>query len=192
MKMKRLLGVLLTIVLMLGLLPGMGFTAYADVPQEGSNRYVGYRRNNAGFLVYGKREKDDGTIEEIQTTWNNSGYKTVMKVGESGGSIPFSDFAYGKEYKSNDVKASVTARVRGKGVLVTYTLFNDSDELKKVQIGSYCDAQIGDDDDAPCSFTENGIKMTSKDGTTEFQLIPGGGNFTTRWYGIYSKAYDNV
>ena len=154
MKMKRLLGVLLTIVLMLGLLPGMGFTAYADVPQEGSNKYVGYRHNDDGFIVYGKREKADGTIEEIQTTWNNSGYSTVMKVGESG-IIVFNDFAYGKEYISNDVKASVTARVRGKGVLVTYTLFNDSDELKKVKIGSYADTKIYEDDSAPCSFTEN-------------------------------------
>ena len=191
MKMKRLLGVLLTIVLMLGLLPGMGFTAYADVPQEGSNKYVGYRHNYNGFDVYGKREKADGTIEKIQTTWNNSGYKTVMKVGESG-SISFDDFAYGKEYTSYDVKASVTARVRGKGVLVTYTLFNDSDELKKVKIGSYADTQIYEDDKAPCSFTENGIKMTSVDGTLEFQLIPGGGNFTTRWYGSFSEASDNV
>ena len=191
MKMKRLLGVLLTIVLMLGLLPGMGFTAYADVPQEGSNKYVGYRHNDNGFDVYGKREKADGTIEEIQTTWINSGYKTVMKVGESG-SIFFNNFAYGKEYISDEVKASVTARVRGKAVLVTYTLFNDSDELKKVQIGSYADTQIYQDDKAPCSFTENGIRMTSKDETLEFQLIPGGGNFTTRWYGYYVDAGDNV
>ncbi len=191
MKMKRLLGVLLTIVLMLDLLPGMGFTAYADVPQEGSNKYVGYRHDDNGFIVYGKREKDDGTIEEIQTTFGNYGYKTVMKVGESG-SRSFDTFAYGKEYISNDVKASVTARVRGKGVLVTYTLFNDSDELKKVNIGSYADTQIYNDDKAPCSFTENGIKMTSVDGTLEFQLIPGGGNFTTRWYGKFYDADDNV
>ena len=192
MKMKRLLGVLLTIVLMLGLLPGMGFTAYADVPQEGSNKYVGYRHNDDGFIVYGKREKADGTIEEIQTTWNNSGYRTVMKVGESESKYNFTGFAYGKEYIYNDVKASVTARVRGKGVLVTYTLFNDSDELKKVKIGSYADTQIYNDDEAPCSFTENGIKMTTVDGTLEFQLIPGGGNFTTRWYGSFSEAIDNV
>ena len=188
---KRFLGILLSLVMVLGLLPGMGFTAYADVPQEGWNKYVGYGRGNNGFNVYGKREKPDGTIEEIQTTFSNSGYTTVMKVGESE-PIYFNDFAYGKEYSSNDVKASVTARVRGKGVLVTYTLLNDSDELKKVKIGSYADTQIYRDDKAPCSFTENGIKMTSIDGTLEFQLIPGGGNFTTRWYGPYYKAVDNV
>ena len=34
--------------------------------------------------------------------------------------------------------------------------------------------------------------MTSKDGTLEFQLIPGGGNFTTRWYGSYNEAHTNV
>ncbi len=188
---RKLLSFLLTLSIVMGLLPGMGFTAYADVPQEGSNKYIGYRHNNNGFDVYGKREKAGGTIEEIQTTWNNSGYKTVMKVGESR-SISFGNFAFGKEYISDGVKASVTARVRGKAVLVTYTLFNDSDELKKVQIGSYADTQIYDTDKAPCSFTENGIKMTSKDGTLEFQLIPGGGNFTTRWYGYYNQAYTNV
>ena len=38
---KRFLGILLSLVMVLGLLPGMGFTAYADdVPQEGSNKYV--------------------------------------------------------------------------------------------------------------------------------------------------------
>lgn len=119
---KRFLGILLSLVMVLGLLPGMGFTAYADVPQEGWNKYVGYKHDSDGFIVYGKRENADGTIDVIQTTYGNSGYKTVMKVGESE-SISFDDFAYGKEYISDYVKASVTARVRGKGVLVTYTLF---------------------------------------------------------------------
>ena len=187
----KILAMLLTLAMVVGLMPGMGFTAYADVPQAGSNKYIGYRHNDYGFDVYGKREKADGTIEEIQTTWYNSGYKTEMKVGESE-SISFYDFAFGKEYISNDVKASVTATVRGKGVLVTYTLFNDSDEPKTVRIGSYADTQIYTDDKAPCSFTENGIKMTTVDGTLEFQLIPGGGNFTTRWYGFYNQAKSNV
>ena len=187
----KILAMLLTLAMVVGLMPGMGFTAYADVPQEGSNKYVGYRHDGNGFIVYGKREKADGTIEEIQTTYRNGGYITVMKVGESE-SISFYNFAYGKEYISYDVKASVTARVRGKGVLVTYTLFNDSDEPKTVKIGSFADTQIYQDDKAPCSFTENGIKMTTVDGTLEFQLIPGGGNFTTRWYGFWSEAGNNV
>ena len=187
----KILAMLLTLAMVVGLMPGMGFTAYADVPQEGSNKYIGYRHNYDGFDVYGKRENADGTIEEIQTTYRNGGYTTVMEVGGSG-SIHFTDFAYGKEYISNDVKASVTARVRGKGVLVTYTLFNDSDEPKTVKIGSYADTQIYTDDKAPCSFTENGIKMTTVDGTLEFQLIPGGGNFTTRWYGFWVEAGANV
>ena len=187
---KRFLNILLTLALALGLMLAMTLTAYADVPQSGSNAYVGYTKGYRGFDVYGRN--GDSTI---QTTYGNGGYASVMQVGDNA-SISFSDFEYGfeygKEYASDDVKASITARVRGKAVLVTYTLVNTSDEAKTVKIGSYADTQIGRDDWAPCSFTDSGIKMTSIDGTLEFQLIPGGGNFTTRWYGAYYEADDNV
>ena len=156
MKMKRFLGTLLSIALMLGLMMGMSTTVYADIPQSGSNEYVGYRASSNGFDVYGKTNEG----AEISTTFNNGGYKTVMQVGASV-SLDFSDFAFGKEYSSDGVNASITASVSGKSVFVAYELKNNSAETKTVKIGSWADSQIKGDDSAPCSFTENGIKMTS-------------------------------
>ena len=185
-KKNRLLGLLLSLVMVLGMMPEISMKAKADVPQSGGNAYVGYRKTDNGFDVYGKSGN-----RTISTTFRDGGYTTVMQVGNSV-SINFDNFAYGKEYTSEGVKSSIEARVRGKAVLVTYTLVNTSGEAKTVKIGSWADTQIGDDDEAPCSFTDSGIRMTSKDGSLEFQLIPGNGNFTTRWYGNYGGADDNV
>jgi len=174
-----------------GFLAGTAITASADeteVPQSGENQYmkytIGYER--AGFDVRGKNGAN-----EIQTTYDNMGYRTHMQV-DGNERLYFGEFAYGKQYTSDGVVADITAQLHGKTVYIIYTLTNTNSETKTVKIGSCADTQISSNDDAPCSFTEKGIKMIDGSGSNEFTLMPGNGNFTTRWYGYYREATANV
>jgi len=160
--------------------------ASPDIPQFKNNKYIMYKNSGYGFDVQGI---SDGRA--IQTTCGNGGYKTRMQVGEND-PISFDKFEYGKQYVSDGVTAEITAKLYGKSVNIIYTLTNTTNETKVVKIGSWADVQIGEDDSAPCSFTENGIRMVDDSNTNEFKLIPGDGNFTTRWYGYYYEADDNV
>lgn len=153
--------------------------------QEGSNNKILFRKSYEGFDVQGK----DGD-NTIQTTCGNSGYTTEMKVGES--TTSFTGFEFGKKYTCDGVDGAITAQLSGNSVDLTYTLTNTTTGTKTVNIGSHADTQIGTDDDAPVSFTDKGIKMISKDGKYAFVVNPASGDFTTRWYGYYGDAGENV
>ena len=146
---------------------------------------VGYYQRTYGYDI-------QGVNPTINTTYNNSGYKTQMSV-EGGSNISFSTFAFGKEFGTDEVKGKVTASLApaGNAVIITYTVTNNTDEAKSVRIGSSADTQVGGDDYAAVSLTSNGVKMRSNNGN-EFYLIPGNGDFTTRWTGAYYNASSNV
>ena len=133
-----------------------------------------------------------GVNPTIQTTYANAGYKTQMSV-EGGRNVSFSSFEFGREYGNDDIKGSITASLApsGNAVIVTYTVTNYTDDAKSVRIGSSADTQVGSDDHAAVSLTSNGVKMRSSNGN-EFYLIPGNGDFTTRWTGTYYDASSNV
>ena len=65
------------------------------------------------------------------------------------------------------------------------TLFSDSCYVYEGEY--FSDIMIGNDDEAAVSLTSNGVKMRSYNGN-EFYLIPGNGDFTTRWTGYYYYA----
>lgn len=146
---------------------------------------VGYYQRTDGYDI-------QGVNPTIQTTYNNAGYKTQMSV-EGGSNISFRTFEFGKEFGNDAVKGNVTATMApsGNAVIVTYTVTNYTDEAKSVRIGSSADTKVGNDDEAAVSLTSNGVKMRSNNGN-EFYLIPGNGDFTTRWTGAYYNAYGNV
>jgi len=171
-----------------GFLSGTAIIASADetgVPQSEENEYVAYSVTEYGFNVRGKNGDN-----YIVTTYRDCGYLTFMQVGENA-AIQFNSFAYGKQYVSDGVTADVKAQLSGKVVNINYTLTNTTNETKTVKIGSWGDVSIGGDDKAPCSFSANGIKMVKQDNTIQFMLIPGGGNFTTMWYGSYFDIVEN-
>ena len=62
---------------------------------------VGYYQRTYGYDI-------QGVNPTINTTYNNSGYKTQMSV-EGGSNISFSTFAFGKEFGTDEVKGKVTA-----------------------------------------------------------------------------------
>ncbi len=146
---------------------------------------VAYYQRSYGYDIWGLNP-------DIRTTYNDCGYETQMSV-EGGRNISFSSFEFGKEYGTDEVKGKVTAALApaGNAVIVTYTVTNYSDESKSVRIGSSADTKVGDDDYAAVSLTTNGVKMRSSNGN-EFYLIPGNGDFTTRWTGCYYNASSNV
>ena len=156
-----------------------------DAQQEGSNDSILFAVGENGFDIQGK----DGN-KTIKTTFSNRGYATRMQVGSN--STEFSGFAYGKKYSCEGIEGDVTASLNGNSVAIVYTLENTTNETKSVKIGSYADTQVGDDDDAPVSFTNKGIQMISKDGKYAFVVNPGNADFTTRWYGRCGERSSNV
>ena len=168
----------------------MSSAVFADVEaaQSGSSAFIGFSTARRGFNVYGI--SGSGTIK---TTYSNAGYGTTIKVGDEGSvNTENSEFAYGKDYSVAGITAHLTAAINdtGKAVIITYTVVNTTDVQKNVQIGSYSDCMIGGNDRAPVRVHNNGLSMT--DGTNNFFLIPGNGDFTTMWSGGYSGAKSNV
>ena len=168
----------------------MSSAVFADVEaaQSGSSAFIGFSTARKGFNVYGI--SGSGTIK---TTFSNAGYGTTIKVGDEGSvDTVDSGFAYGKDYSVAGITAHLTAAINdtGKAVIITYTVVNTTDVQKNVQIGSYSDCMIGNNDSAPVRVHNNGLSMT--DGTNNFFLIPGNGDFTTMWSGGCGGARSNV
>ena len=184
---KRLIATCIAVAMVIG---SMSTAVFADVEaaQSGSSAFIGFSTARKGFNVYGI--SGSGTI---RTTYSNAGYGTTIKVGDEGSvNTENSEFAYGKDYSVAGITAHLTAAINdtGKAVIITYTVVNTTDVQKNVQIGSYSDCMIGSNDGAPVRVHNNGLSMT--DGTNNFFLIPGNGDFTTMWSGGYSGAKSNV
>ena len=146
---------------------------------------VAYYQRSSGYDV-------QGVNPSIQTTYSNAGYRTQMSVaGQT--NLAFNNFDFGKEYSTSGVTASVTAALNtaGNAVIVTYHITNTNEDAVSVRIGSSADTQVGNDDHADVHLVSNGITMRSSNGD-EFYLLPGNGDFTTRWFGYYGDAYNNV
>ncbi len=187
--LKRLLAVGTTAAMIAG---AMSFGVFADgeVKQYDKSDYVGYCVSYNGFNIYGL---NNGTA--IRTTFGGSqstdpevsgyvgsGYRTALKVGGSQNDTT-NGFAFGTPFSVGDVSATITAGIdsSGKAVIVTYSVTNNGTSDQTVQIGTMADCQIGNNDSAPVRSTGNGLSMIS--GANKFYLIPGGGNFTTRYAG---------
>ena len=190
--LKRLLAVGTTVAMVVG---AMSFNVFADgeIKQSDKSNYVGYCVSREGFNVFGY----DNNGNVVQTTWGSgrfeesyvgNGYRTALKVGDTIARTN-NNFAYGAPFSVGDVSATITADIdsSGKAVIVTYTVTNNGASDQSVQLGTCADCQIGSDGDkAPVRSTGNGLSMVYDD--NRFYLIPGGGNFTTRYAGALGGA----
>lgn len=214
MKKEAKLGTLrwlISMIIVLGVVLGTGRAVHATVPQEGKNKYVHYTVGDKGFDV--RRTSLTPNGNDINTTMfefgDSEGYYTEMKVGDLD-PIEFSGFQYGKTFVKGDVAGSISAKIRGKSVLVTYTIKNTSNESKAVRIGSCARLMIGNNvmggsDIGTCSFTENGgIKFTPNENIGILtgaaydpyrgmivQMNPASEPFTTKWYGNPDSSPSN-
>ena len=128
------------------------------------------------------------------TTWSTTGYISYMQVGTQN-KIKLVDngFAFDHSYGSNGVTAKLSYEIVGDNcVVVTYAVTNTNEDAVTVKIGSAADTQVDGNDSSYVNFTTNGINMKNSGTGKEFYLIPGNGDFTTRWTGNYPYHHNNV
>ena len=189
---SRFLAILASAAIVLG---SLSSTAFADVLQEEYSSQIGYNRSSYGFNVVGKSGDS-----RIQTTFANGGYSTVLKLGNQSITTD-GNFRYGQDFyiyggnQSLIAGCNVTAAIdtSGKAVVLTYTITNYTNETKEMQVGSYSDCEIGNDDHALVrDYAGVGLTMTNRYDGTQFYLLPGNANFTSRWSGRYGQRASNV
>ncbi len=179
-----------------------------SVTQEGASEFMKFFPSvNTSFNIQGVY---NGNF--IQTTYggtNGAGYVTAIKVGD-GNKNPLNSFKFGKLYTFDEVQIRITASIteNGRAVAIVYDVHNKKDVPVTVRFGSSADTQIGTNDLAKVKFVDNGIlmeddKATKPHSTTtppepnptygaQFKVYPGEGDFTKKWYGLYSNAYINM
>ena len=172
-KFKKYCFVLIVFSLFLSLWPSYEVRASSELTdvsastmQSAQSEFMKYLTGYKGFNVQGVY---NGSM--IQTTFRDAGYQTAFQVGD-GAKKDLDSFQYGKLHNKND--SAVT-----------------------VKIGSSADTQVGSNDSAAISFAGDQIVMedTSTNSRTygaQFRVYPGEGSFTTKWFGNYSYAYDNM
>ncbi|SMC34846.1 repeat domain (List_Bact_rpt) [Oscillospiraceae bacterium] len=192
---SRFLAVLASAAIMVGTLSA---TAFADVPQSGNSDHIGFGCASHGFNVVGL--VDGNTRRPIQTTFANAGYTSVLKLGNQTVTTE-NTFEYGKEfiiYGGNQSllgSFNVTAAVdtSGQAVVLTYTITNYTTSAQEMQIASYSDCEIGNDDGAHVrDYAGVGLTMTNQYDGTQFYLLPGNANFTSRWSGRFGQRTSNA
>ncbi|MBQ7990919.1 MAG: InlB B-repeat-containing protein [Oscillospiraceae bacterium] len=163
------------------------------VPQSGQNdtMWYGIGSNSASYDVGGINGEN-----KINSTFMGGGYSTYLQVGENEKQILTSEsLVLGKVYTINDsvqVRITLDFTKSGKGVMIHYELLNTSDAQQTVKIGSVADTQIGNNDEAPITYENNGIKMTDPDSGAVLYMLPGNMDFTTKWFGPYGAHRDYV
>ena len=164
----------------------------ADIQQEASSEFMKYLIRDKGFDVQGL----DTEGNDIQTTYQNYGFFTYLQVGDNEKVRAFNgSFMFGKVETIQGVELSITPSFtsNGKGVYITYSLYNGNEEAVDVKLGSCGDTAISGNDQNTVELTDGGVKMSTGDVT--LHLIPGNANFTTTWVGCYlygSMYYDHV
>lgn len=173
----------------------------ADDGQSGWNDYVKYLCSSAGFNI---QFMVNGTGEWQKTTWNNSGYTTVVSFdGNTKYTVGSVNFQFGTPYEINNsgiivsIEASI-ADATTKAVTIQYNIENTNDyDIEDLKIGTYADTQVGSDDYARITREgKNKIMMTATAGTAGegamYGIQAGTEEFTTLWAGVYYDAYANV
>ena len=179
---------LLLLSILLAWFGGIGSVWAVD--QSGENNYVKYLTSSQGFNIQFKYK---GSWQK--TTFNDGGYKTVVKVGNDEASICSSGFQFGTEYTALNIGVTIVASInsaRPWSVNIKYIIKNKSGSPLTFKIGSWADTQVGSDDSANIEREGNNtIMMTSSSGAM-YGITAGTDPFSTLWYGYYGSASSNV
>ena len=162
---------------------------------EETGEYMRYDRafwNIYRFDIFGL---DDG--DDIRTTYDDSGYRTVIQVD---GSSTKTEVRYreGPTSAANSLQAETNLSFApgGRYVQVTYTVTNNGSTTQNFQIGTSADVMIGANDRARVSFTNNGLKMEGSwlgfDLLNAYNFYLVAPTCDTLWYGYYADAYENI
>lgn len=169
-----------------------------SVAQSGAGDFIWFNTANGDWFSH--RSFDVGGTfngERIQSTYSYDGYMTAVRVGETTGWDEFTEF--GEVYEINGIQIRLTADIdaSGKAVQITYDLYNNTDAIQSVSVGSCADTMIGRNDHARVSYTSNGILMEDNNSNSatngaSLRLMPGNCDFTTRWFGPFGQCTANV
>ena len=163
------------------------------VSQTGENAYVSYYSMSYGFDIM---FKVNGTGDWQSTTFGNGGYKTVVKINDGDEqSIGYGNFQFGQVYTVGGIQVSIEASIADattKAVTVQYNIKNTNSYAVKLQIGSWADTQVGDDDSATITRESHNTIMMTASGGAMYGITAGTDPFTTLWYGYYGSADENV
>ena len=183
---------LIRLIILLAWLGGIGNT-WAQVSQSGENAYVKFLTSSQGFNI---QFKINGTGDWQKTTWNNGGYKTVVKINDGAQqSICSSDFQFGQVYTVGGIQVSIEASIADattRAVTVQYNIKNTNGYAVQLQIGSWADTQVGSDDHATITREGHNTIMMTASGGAMYGITAGTDPFTTLWYGYYGSASSNV
>ncbi len=168
-------------------------TLSARSSDEGQSDYMWYTTDilSEGSLgvTFNIKGLDNGT--EIQTTYENQGYRTAYETNEEEGTKQIETF--GGFIMGNNLlgKRELSLLDNGKYVMIKYTVENMGDSVQTFKIGSSADVQIGNNDHAPVVGTSTGLSMSGEPKNNyKFNLFAP--TVTTLWYGYYSDANKNV
>lgn len=125
------------------------------------------------------------------TTFSNGGYGTYLLYdGVRTNCWGSSGFEFDHEYGRNGVVVELHKEiVGGNAVVITYTVKNTNEDAVTIKLGTAADTEVNNNDHCLVNFTANGISMRDEGSGREFYLIPGNGDFTTRWTGSYYAPY---
>lgn len=82
----------------------------------------------------------------------------------------------------------------GKFAVVSYTVSNPTDKVKKFSLGVNSDIQIDDDDYASVYLTNTGLSLVSSEGTAYYVIcnnVEGITDVDTMWFGHFGERYNN-
>ena len=165
----------------------------ASTMQSAQSEFMKYLTGSYGFDVQGVY---NGSM--IRTTYADRGYQSAFQVG-NGSKKELDDFQYGKLYEQDGVQVRIFASLAdgGRAVAITYEVHNKNSSSVTVKVGSSADTKVGENDYAAISFEGNQIVMEDTNTSystygAQFRVYPGEGNFTTKWFGHYGNAYNNI
>ena len=130
------------------------------VEQTGENEYVSFLCSSAGFNI---KFRANSSAQWQKTTWSDGGYKTKIKINDGAEqSICTSGFEFGKIFTVGGIQISIEASIADattKAVTIQYNIKNTNSYAVKLQIGSYADTQVGNDDYATITRIGNNTIM---------------------------------
>jgi len=202
----KTISLLIAVCMMITLLPAMAFAASSEwVEDTGSGMKYRYYDNN--FDIHGFF---NGT--EKQTTYNNYGYKTYVRIGNSDYRVNASPSSEIYTVGETGLQVGIDLSFGGSGqdsyVNIKYTVQNTTNAPVTFSLGSGADVKIGNDDSAVITpmDTCNGFKMVSNNSKdshlldngereyAQFNFFGSGEGITeidSYWYGAYSYSYNN-
>ena len=168
-----------------------------ETPDQEKGTTVRYYTSESGFDIKGL----NAAGKDIMVTCGNQGFHTGISI-DGGATIwlkdlsddnPYGKITLGKTFTNDGIEVTVVLSLNStkNAVIATYIVKNTNASSKTVKVGSCADTEVNGNDHSPVKLYNTGIMMYDND--IQFALLPGGGDFTTRWFGAYygSSGYYN-